>query len=138
MYYKKYAFRVEIDGFTTAAFRTAGPLKASVATIEEREGGSRKAKKELGLVTFDNITLEKGATDNRDMWDWMKKSIDGDTASAKRNMSIVQLNPAGTEIERWNIFGAMPVAFEAGSWDNNADENLVRSLEIAVEDIEID
>lgn len=134
MYWQRYAFRVETDGITVAAFRTAGPLQANIGMIEEREGGARAPKKELGLVTYDNIVLTKGATDNRELWDWASAAIEGNADVAIKDLSIVQLNAAGTEeVERWNIEGARPVRFSAGDWDSNAEENLVRELELAIE-----
>ena len=137
MYHKKYAFRVEIDGLTVAAFKTAGPLKANIGVVVEDEGGSLAPTKEMGKVTYDNVVLSKGVTDSREMWNWFKDAVDGKDEEAKKDLAIVQTDRAGEEIKRWNVFNANPAAYTAGDWDGSAEENTIEELELAIESYDL-
>jgi phage tail-like protein len=137
IYHKKYAFRVEIDGLTVAAFKTAGPLQANVSIVEENEGGSLAPTKELGRASFDNVVLTKGVTDNEELWGWMKSAISGVDADAEKDLAIVQTNRAGEEIKRWEIISAKPVRFKGGDWDGSASENTIEELELSIESFDL-
>ena len=137
-YHKKYTFRVEIDGIEKAAFRTVGgPLQVSVEVVEENEGGSLSPSKEMGRVTYENVTLTGGVTDNIELWEWMKAAIDGDDAAAEKDLSIVQTDRAGEEIRRWDCFSCKPVRFVAGDWDATASENVVEEFEVSIESFDL-
>lgn len=136
-YHKKYAFRVEIDGIDVASFRTAGPLKVNIGVVEENEGGSLAPTKELGKVSFDNVTLSKGKTDSRELWDWAKSAIEGDDDAAEKDLAIVQTNRAGEEINRWEILSAKPAGFLAGEWDADAEENIIEEMELSIESYDL-
>lgn len=137
VYHKKYAFRVEIDGLAVAAFKTAGPLKANIGVVEENEGGSLSPTKELGRVTYDNITLTRGATDSEELFLWAKSAMTGDDDNAIKDLSIVQTDRAGNEIRRWDILNAQPVGFQAGEWDAEAEENVIEEMELAIESFDL-
>ena len=90
--------------------------------------------KSPGLVSFADVTLERGATLDRDIWDWMKQVADAAADAGlidddyKRTLDIVQLDRDGSELRRWRITNAWPVKFVGGDWDNEADENNIESV----------
>ena len=135
VYDKRYRFRVEFDGMTLAAFRTCGPLEATTESVEEHEGGAQAPTKEPGKLSFANVVLTKGKTDNTELYDWWKKvNIDGE--DDKRNGSIVQTDRAGNEIRRYNLFGAWPARYKWGEWDATASENNIEELELSIDSAE--
>lgn len=133
-FYHKYAFIVEIDGFKVAAFTKAGPLEAEVAVVEVNEGGSLIPTKEPGRVKVSDVVLSRGATDDEDCFSWFKDVANLAanagliTPAYKRNVDIVQLNRDGTTRKRWRLMNAWPNKFNAGDWDNDADEATVESV----------
>lgn len=129
--YDKFKFLVEIDGFAEAGFMKAGPMKASVEAVEYREGGSIFPEKDPGIGNVENLILEKGATDNDDMYNWFKDIANG--IVNKKNISIVQQDRAGNEIERWNNYNVFPLSFQAGDHDASDSTKNIRSLELAIE-----
>jgi phage tail-like protein len=142
-YYKKFKFVVEIDGIARAAFQKCSQLEAEIAIIEQWEGGALTADKSLGRVKFSNVTLERGATDDLDLFNWFKQAInftantglkDGEV---KRNFDVVQQDRDGAELRRWNVFGGLPAKFKAGEWDNTSDENVLESIELAIDGFDI-
>lgn len=137
-YYDKFKFRVEIDGFVIAAFNKVGPLKETGETVVYRDGASKQPDKSLGNLDAENIVCEQGATDNEEMANWWKDAKDDIGGPSEqnyyKNISVVQTDRKGTEIERWNVFSCFPVAFEYGNWDATAGtEKVMRIMELAVE-----
>jgi len=136
-YHKKFKFLVYINGVVRAAFNKAGPLEGEIAVTETFEGGAVHADKSLGRVKTTNIKLERGATNDRDLWDWFAAGAqftDGEAADdtdLKRTVEIAQQTRSGREVKRWRATEALCCKFTAGDWDNGSDENTMESAEIA-------
>ncbi len=132
---KKFAFLVEVDGFVSFAFSKCSGLKCSIAEIKHYEGGTLIPNKSAGRLDFADITLERGATrGNIDMLLWF-----GNVANApaniglkevlyKRHLDIVQLDRDGEPLKRYSVFNAWVKEFDAGEWDNGADENVMEKM----------
>ncbi len=133
-YHKKYKFLVEIDGVTVAGFAKCSELSAEVAVTEQFEGGSLTPHQSPGRVKYTPVTLERGATDDQDLWDWFKEVIDAssgvgeDDPAFKRNVTIVQQSRSGKRIRLWRLDEAWPTKFVGGEWDNSSDENVMESV----------
>jgi len=134
-FYKKFKFTVEEKGITWAGFRTCSDLRIQVAKIEQREGGALIPNKSPGLVTVPDVTLARGATADKDLWDWMKEVVESGSiaASPKRQLDIVQHDRRGLEIRRWQLVNCWPIDFKAGDWDNEADENVIEEVILALD-----
>jgi phage tail-like protein len=131
---KKFKFLVEIDDLSHAGFQKASELSVEVANVQYFEGGSLIPNKSPGRLTFSDVTLERGATQDRDLFDWLQDVAI--TASGlglvdpyyKRNLDIVQQDRDGTTLRRWSLARAWPVKFVAGEWDNESDENVIEQV----------
>lgn len=139
-WHNKFRFLVEIDGFISAGFQKAGPLKGGVELIEHHEGNGLLPDKSPGKGKYENINLERGATDNMDEYNWFSQVLNAaeDAGGSnpddyKRNFALIEQDNAGQEIMRWNVYQAFPVGFEAGDWDNSASEKTIRKLEVAID-----
>lgn len=129
--YDKFKFLVEIDGFAEAGFMKAGPMKASLEETIYREGGTNFPEKGAGVGNVDNLVLEKGATENDDMYNWFMNTAKG--PEDRRNISIVQQDRSGNELERWNNYNVFPLTFQPGDHDADASEKNIRIAELAIE-----
>jgi phage tail-like protein len=144
-FHKKFKFVIEIDNVAFAGFQKCSPLKATVAVVKYHEGGTLIPNKEPGRIEVDDVTLERGATQDVDLWNWFKTVVDmtadagggaGGTGAGlvspdfKRNLDIVQLDRDGTELRRWSLTNAWPCEFEGGEWDNEADENVIEKVKL--------
>jgi hypothetical protein len=114
VFHKKFKFRVECNGIGglangVAGFRSCSELSHEIAKVEYSEGGTLIPNKSPGRVTFSDITLERGATQDRD------NSI----------------------LRRWRLNGAWPVKFVGGDWDNEADENVIESVTLTYDFYEL-
>jgi phage tail-like protein len=133
-FHKKYKFLVEVHPLASAGFQKCSELSVEVANIEYHEGGSLIPNKSPGRLKFSDVTLERGATKDHDLFDWFSE-VAAAAANAglveplfKRNVDIVQQDRDGTTLRRWTLNGAWPVKFVAGAWDNEADENVIESV----------
>ncbi len=137
-FFKKFKFIIEIDGIAYAGFQKCSELEAEVAIIEQWEGGATVADKSPGRTKVANVTLERGATKDLDLFNWFKQVTDMVANSGlvdneyKRNFDIVQQDRDGSELRRWNITESWPCKFTAGDWDNTADENVIEKTELCL------
>lgn len=136
-FYKKFKFLIEIQGVAFAGFRSMSDLRIQVAEVAHHEGGSLIPKKEPGRVTIPDVTLTRGATNDRDLWDWMQETVAAGSIlvdpAQKRTIDLVQQDRAGTEIARWTLHNCWPKEFMAGSWDNEVDENVITEIILAMD-----
>ena len=133
-FHKKFKFIVEIDSFTSSGFQKCSELSAEIAKVEYSEGGSLIPDKSPGRLTFTDVTLERGATQDLDMFTWFKQVANAAANSGlvdpsyKRNADIKQQDRDNSTLRRWRLTNAWPVKFMAGDWDNEADENVINSI----------
>lgn len=136
-YHDKFKFILEISGFRYAGFSKCSELSAELATIEHHEGGVLIPNKSPGRLTYAPITLERGATDDLDMFGWFQECANAAAGVGgiglvddqyKRNAEIIQLNRDDSVRRRWSIRRAWPKKFVAGDWDNGSDEKVIEQL----------
>lgn len=135
-WYKKYKFFIEIDGIARAAFARCSELAIEAANVAYREGGRLQPHNAPGLMTFPEITLERGACEDFDLYNWMKDTFDAGagtgltTPDIYRTFDIVQLTRDGEEVERYTVYDAYCRRYSPGDWDNDADEVRIESVVI--------
>jgi phage tail-like protein len=143
-FHDKFKFLVQVDGFDSAAFNKCSELSVEAAKIEYNEGGTLIPNKSPGRLTFSDVTLERGATQDDDMFAWFEEVADSSIMSSliagaglgaglldplfKRDLDIVQQDRDGATLVRWRVFQAWPVKFVAGEWDNDADEKTIEMV----------
>ena len=138
-YFKKHAYIVEIDGVQSASFAKVSELSVEAASVLQWEGGRLIPHKSPGRLTFSDVTLERGATLDRDLFNWFNEVANVASGlglpdnAYKRNLDIVQQDRDGSTLRRWSLYGAWPVKFVAGDWDGSADENLVESVTLTID-----
>ena len=142
-FHKKFKFIVEVDGFASAGFQKCSELSVEAANVQYFEGGSLIPNKSPGRLTFADVTLERGATQDRDLFDWFQdvaitsSGLGLTDVTYKRNLDIVQQDRDGTTLRRWSLSRAWPVKFVAGDWDNDADENVIESVTLTYDFFEL-
>ena len=142
-FHKKFKYIVELDEVSHAGFQKCSELSVEAANVQYFEGGSLIPNKSPGRLTFTDVTLERGATQDRDLYDWFSdvavaSSGTGLTEpSFKRNLDIVQQDRDGSTLRRWSLSSAWPVKFVAGDWDNEADENVIESVTLTYDFFEL-
>jgi phage tail-like protein len=142
-FFKKFKFIVEVDSLGSSAFQKCSELSVEVANVQYWEGGSLIPNKSPGRLTFSDVTLERGATEDHELFDWFQdvavtsSGLGLTDVDYKRNLDIVQQDRDGTTLRRWTLTRAWPVKFVAGEWDNESDENVIESVTLTYDFFEM-
>jgi phage tail-like protein len=131
-----YSFSVEIDGITIAQFKEVSGINAEIQTIEHREnkiGGLPVMKKLPGARKWGDLTLKRGRTDNKALWDWIKSVQDGNMAAARKNGSIVLMDYQHGETSRFSFVNGWPSKVSIGSLNAGGNDILIEEVTIVHE-----
>lgn len=101
--YQQFNFLVEIDGISRAGFMECSGTTTDTDPIDYREGAdvSMNVRKLAGLRKYTNIVLKRGYTQDKSLWEWRKKIING--LVERRSADIILLNENRDEVLRWRI-----------------------------------
>jgi phage tail-like protein len=134
--YAGFNFLVEIDGVTVAGFSECSGLSMETDAIEYRTGAEDITVRKLpGLKKFGNITLKRGFTDSKALYEWRKLVMDGKTK--RQSGSIVLLNEARAPALRWNFREGWPRKLDGPTFNAKTNEVAIETLEIVVESLEL-
>lgn len=145
-----YLFYVSISGMIVALFTGVDGIEVKRHTEEVEEGGLNDGVHILpGPVKAGRITLKRGISINRTLWDWFNKGL-YDCKVERYNVSVIQgapgLSPVGSLMDKsgngiikmWNMDNAYPVSWSLSSLDvNNTTQVAIESLEIAFRTLEL-
>lgn len=137
---KAYIFTVEIDGIETARFQKCSGLEAETYVFEVEEGGlNTTTHKFYGRTRYTNLILEKGITDNDDLFNWYKKTLLEEQKVERKNGAVILKDTEGNEIKRWNFFRAFPCKWIGPRLDSNSGSDFaVERIEITHEGLSVD
>jgi phage tail-like protein len=136
--YGQFNFLIEIDGVIAGGFSEASGLTTDTNIIEYREGNEQQGttRKLPGLIKYNNITLKRGWTDNRALWEWRKKVIDGTTQ--RTTGTITLMNEARQPALRWTFREGWPSKWEGPALNAKTSEVAIETLEIAHEGLALE
>ncbi|MCH8825371.1 MAG: phage tail protein [Chloroflexi bacterium] len=135
-------FSLEVQGVSADFFSTASGFANTSEIVTHQAVSSTGVsiqQKIPGDLTWSEITLERGITNDMSLWDWRQEVINGNIDTARRDGSIVMYDGSLTEVARWNFVRGWPSAWtgpDVGA-DNQAvaietitiaHEGLVRAL----------
>ena len=134
--YAQFNFLLEIEGTTAAGFTEVSGINAESDIIEYREGSDPARMRKLpALYKFGNITLKRGYTQSRDLWNWRKTTLEGTTE--RKQGAIILLDEAREPQLRWEFSEAWVSKYEGPALNATANEAAIESIEIAVEDVRL-
>ncbi len=134
--YAQYNFIVELDGVSVGGFTEVGGLDTESDIIEYREGSETATVRKLpGLRKYANITLKRGFTQSRALWEWRKTTIDG--ATERRSGAVILLDEAREPALRWEFREGWVIKWQGPELSATANEAAIEALEIAIEDLRL-
>jgi phage tail-like protein len=135
--YRGFNFRVEIDQVGEAFFSEAGGLTFDVDPVDYREGTDQglHVRKLTGLRKFSNITLKRGFTQNKELWDWYLSVLNGITE--RRNGAIVLRDEDHQDQLRWEFKEGWICKWEGPALNATSNDVAIESIEICVERVEL-
>lgn len=151
-----YLFFVELSGVFVALFTECSGLHVQRTIETVQEGGVNNYVHKLpGRLEFSNITLKRGLSLSRGLWDWMMQGR-YDSRVRRINFSIIQGAPShnlatliadasGLEndtfftvmgqgfgkVKHWDVENAYPVKWEMSSLNASSKNAAIETLEIA-------
>ncbi len=130
-------FLVEVDGVEIGRFMEVSGLELTVGVEEISEGGENSYVHKLpGRMTWPNLILKRGVTQNDTLLTWLNKSS-GEQFAANGNRltrstaAITLLGAGGERLRAWNFDGAFPIKWTGPSLAVDSNDMAVEELEIA-------
>ena len=135
--YRSFNFRVEIDGIAVGSFSEVSGLSSDGDVVEYRNGDDvpLHVRKLIGLCKFSNITLKRGYTQNRELWNWRKNIVNG--IADRRDGSVVLMDEERNDVLRWNFTGGWIHKIDGPTFNAKGNEVGIESLEIVVESLNL-
>lgn len=133
-------FGIEIDGVNIAQFREVAGVTNAIQVIEHREntpGGVQVLKKLPGNQSAGDITLKRGKSADKALWEWFKQVRDGDVAGARRNGSIILYDYEHGEVARYNFVNGWPSKLSITNLGTQANDVVVEECVISHEGLEL-
>lgn len=132
-------FNLSLDNGTNSGFSRITEMRTDISVTSYREAGAVLTTKDPNEVEFNNVTLETGASSDFTFYNWVISIISTIMGSGtgmptrldKRNATLYCFNRDKSIAKKIHIYGAFPVAFVAGEWDNAEDRILIEKLTLA-------
>ena len=129
-------FLFEVDGVEIGRFMEVSGLEVEVSVEELEEGGQNSFVHRLpGRMSWPNIRLKRGITQNDTLLQWLGKSSGeqfaaGGNRLARSTAAITLMGPAGDRLRTWSFDGAFPVKWKGPEFATASNEMAVEELEI--------
>src|SRR5512145_643060 len=96
--FRTFNFQLVIDNIPRGAFSECSGLTAEGDAVDYREGTDVQpnVRKLVGLRKYTNITLKRGYTKDRTLWNWYKAIHEG--KPDRRNVTITLKNEERREV----------------------------------------
>lgn len=136
--YRGYNFILEIDNIPKGAFSEVGGLTADGDSVDYREGTDMQpnVRKLSGLRKFVNLSLKRGYTQDRSLWQWYVNIMNG--IDDRRNVTIVLLNERRQAVLRWHAENAWINKIEGPSLKASSNDVAMESLELVHEGLTLE
>jgi phage tail-like protein len=130
--YSAFNFIVEIDGVVVGGFAECGGLGTETDIVEYRNGDEDITVRKLtGKAKYPQISLKRGFTDSRELWEWRKLVITGHTE--RKSGTIQLLDEARQPALKWNFREGWPSKWEGPAFNAKNNDVAIETLEIAHE-----
>src|SRR5581483_3692530 len=136
--FRTFNFELQIDNLTTGGFSEASGLTAEGDAVDYREGADLRAnvRKLPGLRKYTNLTLKRGYTTNKELWDWYTNIVNG--VADRRNVTIILKNEQRQAVMRWHAEEAWINKIEGPSFKASGNEVAIESVEIVHEGLTLE
>ena len=135
--YRGFNFRVEIDNLSIGSFSEVSGLSSDGDSVDYREGTDvpLTVRKLMGLRKYSNITLKRGYTQNKELWDWYQNIVVG--VADRRNGAIILMNDERQDVLQWNFENGWPNKIEAPGFNAAGNEVAIETMELIIEGLTI-
>lgn len=132
-------FRLEVQGRVTGFFTEIGGLGSEHEVIEHKVvdmNGNDLIQALPGRLKWQPITLKRGLTSVRDVWDWRKMVEDGKVNEARSNGTITMFNQSLQPVAKWDFKNAWPSKVTGPQLQSDSNTFGIEEMTIVHEGIE--
>lgn len=138
--YRNFNFRVTITGaktFAKAGFQKVTGLKVKTDVVEYRDGDDSQLSphKMAGLVKTDPITLERGQSEDVDIWDWIVQQVRSNDDGHKCTIVVEVLDRARNGVIKYEYRECWVSDYESGDLDAQGNAILIDRMVIQHEGV---
>lgn len=134
--FTSFNFIVDVQGMR-AGFAEIGGLSTETNIVEYREGIEDTAPRKLpGQKKFANISLKRGYTNSKDLWEWRKKVMDGKTQRLPGTITL--LDEARKPALVWKFYEGWPSKWAGPAFNAKNNDVAIEEMEIAIEGLELE
>ena len=126
-------FALDVDGVVSAFFKEATGFNNSSEVITHQavdDQGRSVIQKLPGDLTWDDIVLRRGISDDQALWNWRQKVVEGKVNEARAHGSVIIYNQANEEVARFTFTNGWPSGWKGP--DVNAEDQTVAIEEITI------
>ena len=136
--YRGFNFIVEIDNVPRGGFAEVGGLTAEGDAVDYREGSDLQSnvRKLPGLRKYSNLTLKRGYTQVKTLWQWYMNIVNGQTD--RRNVTLVLLNERREPVLRWHAENAWINKIEGPALKASGNDVAMESVELVHEGLTLE
>ena len=129
-------FALEVQGVVSAFFSQASGFNNSSEVVDHVavDANGRSVKQKIpGDLTWDDLTLNRGITDDLALWNWRQQVIDGDVVGARKDGSVIMYNQASQEMARFNFTNGWPSGWKGPDVSSEDQSVAIEEITIAHE-----
>jgi phage tail-like protein len=128
-------FHIKLDNGIEGFFTDASGFGYEVEVVEQTETKTdTRTIKRPGTTKYQDITLKRTLSPDKQFWAWVKKIRDGNL-EYRTNGSMVVSDMAGTELSRWTFTNIWPSKWSASDLDVGSDDLMTEEVTLAVEEL---
>lgn len=131
-----FSFSLDVQGTVQGYFTEISGLGSETEVIDHKivdPSGRDLVQKIPGRLKFTDVTLKRGVTALKDLWDWRKMVEDGNIAGARKNATITMFDQSLKPVAKWNLENAWPVKVSGPSMQSDGNAFGVEEMTITFE-----
>lgn len=132
-----FKFGLEISGKLSGYFTSVSGIGSETEVITQKltsTNGSEPIIKQIpGRLTWTPVTLRRGVTDLKDVWDWRQMVVDGKIDDARVNASIIAYSQSGEPVAQWDLENAWPSQISGPEMASDSTDFMVEEITIVHE-----
>jgi phage tail-like protein len=135
----RFALEVKVENVSSkvcaGSFSEIDGLEMTIEPKTIREGGRNNGPVQLsGAITYGQVTLKRGMTENFDLWKWFERVTTDGSRGLRADAEIVVFAPDGsTEQARFILTRAMPVKLKAPSLNAREGTIAIEEMQLVYE-----
>lgn len=135
--YFGFNFKLELGSSAVASFKECAGLSFTTDPVEYREGVDAVLHVRLlpGLAKKARISLKRGITKNKDLFNWYKTVLDG--AVERRDGAVILHDEQHQAVMRWQFENGWICKWEGPTMNATSNDVALESIEICVEDVRL-